>query len=92
MEFPKGYRLEEVGNGVRVLKKPGSYAIATFGSGVVSENIWHVAEADERYRQAIELRRKFGLGGDPESTSMFRGDVKAAREKYLLALETAYRK
>ena len=92
MKLPQGYRLEEVGNGVRVLKRPGSYALATFGSGVASENIRHVAEADERYRQARELRRKFGLEGDPESASMFAGDVKEAREKYLLALEAAYRK
>jgi hypothetical protein len=88
----EGYRLEEAGNGVRVLKRSGSYVLATFGRGVASEKIQHVAEADERYRQARELRTKFGLRGDAESALMFTGDVKEAREKYLLALEAAYRK
>jgi hypothetical protein len=55
------------------------------------ENIRHVAEADKRYLEAKELNSKFGLGGDPESAFMFAEDVREAREKYLLALETAYR-
>ena len=91
MDFPEGYKLEEVGNGVRVLKRPGGYTLATFGSGVNPKNIQRVAEADKRYLEAMELEGKFGLGGDPESGYMFEHDVREAREKYLLALEAAYR-
>ena len=91
MELPEGYRLEEVGKEARVLKRPGGYVLAAFGRGVNLENIRHVAEADKRYLEAKELNSKFGLGGDPESAFMFAEDVREAREKYLLALETAYR-
>ncbi len=91
MELPEGYRLEEVGSGVRVLKRPGGYVLAAFGSGVIPDNIRRVAEADKRYLEAKELDTKFGLGGDPESAYMFAQDVREAREKYLLALEAAYR-
>ena len=91
MELPEGYRLEEVGNEAWVLKRPGGYVLAAFGRGVNPENIRRVAEADKRYLEAKELDSKFGLGGDPESAFMFAEDVREAREKYLLALETAYR-
>ncbi len=91
MELPEGYRLEEVGNEAWVLKRPGGYVLAAFGGGVNPENIRRVAEADKRYLEAKELDSKFGLGGDPESAFMFAEDVREAREKYLLALETAYR-
>ncbi len=91
MELPEGYSLEEVGNGTRVLKRPGDYALAAFGSGVDPKNIRRVAEADKRYLEAKELDGRFGVGGDPESAFMFAQDVREAREKYLLALEAAYR-
>ena len=91
MELPEEYRLEEVGNGVRVLKRPGGYVLAAFGEGVQPENIRRVADADRRYLEAKELDSRFGLGGDPESAFMFAQDVREAREKYLLALEAAYR-
>ncbi len=91
MEFPEGYELEEVGNGVKVLKRPGGYSLATFGPGVNPENILRVAEADRRYLEAKELESKFGLGGDSESSFMFERDVREARVEYLLALEAAYR-
>ena len=80
-----------MGNDVRVLKRPGGYVLAAFGSGVSPENIRRVAEADKRYLEAKELDSKFGLGGDPESAFLFAEDVREAREKYLLALEAAYR-
>lgn len=91
MELPEGYKLGEVENDVRVLKRPGGYPLAAFGSGVNLENIRRVAEADKRYLEAKELDNEFGLGGDPESAFLFAEDVRAAREKYLLALEAAYR-
>jgi hypothetical protein len=91
VELPEGYKLGEVGNDVRVLKRPGGYVLAAFGSGVNPENIRRVAEADQRYLEAKELDSKFGLGGDPESAFLFAEDVREAREKYLLALEAAYR-
>ena len=91
MELPEGYRLEEVGGGVRVLKRPGGYVLAAFGSGVAPDNIRRVAEADKRYLEAKELDTKFGLGGDPESAFLFSEDVRVARQEYLLALEAAYR-
>ncbi len=91
MQLPEGYRLEEVGDGVRVLRRPGGYALAAFGSGVNPENIRRVAEADERYMEAKELDGRLGVGGDPESAVMSAQDAREAREKYLLALEAAYR-
>jgi hypothetical protein len=91
VELPEEYRLEEVGNGVRVLKRPSGYVLAAFGDGVRPENIRRVADADRRYLEAKELDSRFGLGGDPESAFMFAQDVREAREKYLLALEAAYR-
>lgn len=91
MKLPEGYRLEEVGSGVRVLRRPGGYALASFGSGVKSENIQRVAEADKRYLEAMDLDSKYRTGGDPESAFLFEQDVREAREKYLLALEAAYR-
>jgi hypothetical protein len=91
VEFPEGYRLEEAGYGVRVLKRPGGYALAAFGQGVNPENIRCVAEADKRYMEAKGLDGKFGVGGDPESAFMSALNVREAREKYLLALEAAYR-
>lgn len=91
MELPEGYKLGEVENDVRVLKRPGGYPLAAFGSGVNLENIRRVAEADKQYLEAKELDNEFGLGGDPESAFLFAEDVRAAREKYLLALEAAYR-
>lgn len=91
MKLPEGYRLEEVGSGVRVLRRPGGYALASFGSGVQSENIQRVAWADKRYLEAMDLDSKYGTGGDPESAFLFEQDVREAREKYLLALEAAYR-
>ena len=74
-----------------MLKRPNGYMLAAFGKGVNSGNIQQVAEADKKYLQAQELDGKFGLGGDPESAYMFAQDVREAREKYLLALEAAYR-
>ncbi len=91
MQLPEGYRLEEVGSGVRVLRRPGGYALASFGSGVKSENIRRVAEADKRYLEATESDGRLGVGGDPESALVSAQNVREAREKYLLALEAAYR-
>jgi hypothetical protein len=91
LRLPEGYRIEEVGDEVRVLKRPNGYMLAAFGRGVDSENIQLVAVADKRYLEAKELDGKFGLGGDPESAFMFSEDVRAARQEYLLALEAAYR-
>ena len=91
MQLPEGYRLEEVGDGVRVLKRPGGYALAAFGQGVNPENIRRVAEADKRYMEAKELDGRFGLGRDPESTALLERDVRETRVEYLLALEAAYR-
>jgi hypothetical protein len=91
LKLADGYRIEEVGGEVRVLKRPNGYMLAAFGRGVTSENIQQVAEADNKYLQAKELDGKFGVGGDPESAFMFSEDVRAARQEYLLALEAAYR-
>ena len=91
MQLPDRYKIEEVGDEVRVLKRPNGYMLAAFGRGVNSENIEHVAEADKRYLKAKELYGRFGLGGDPESAFMFSEDVRVARQEYLLALESAYR-
>ena len=91
MKLSEGYRIEEVGDEVRVLKRPNGYMLAAFGKGVDVENIKHVAEADAKYLQAKELDGRFGLGGDPETAFMFSEDVRAARQEYLLALEAAYR-
>ena len=91
MQLPGRYKIEEVGDEVRVLKRPNGYMLAAFGRGVTSENIQLVAVADKRYLEAKELDGKFGLGGDPESAFMFSEDVRAARQEYLLALEAAYR-
>ncbi len=91
MTLSEEYRIEELDDEVRVLKRPNGYMLAAFGKGVNIENIKHVAEADAKYLHAKELDGKFGLGGDPESAFMFSEDVRAARQKYLLALEAAYR-
>ena len=91
MNLLEGYRIEEVGDEVRVLKRPNGYMLAAFGRGVNSENIQRVAEADKNYLKAKVLDGKFGVGGDPESAFMFSEDVRAARQEYLLALEAAYR-
>jgi hypothetical protein len=91
LQLPDGYRIEEVGDEVRVLKRPNGYMLAAFGRGVNSENIQRVAEADKNYLKAKVLDGKFGVGGDPESAFMFSEDVRAARQEYLLALEAAYR-
>ena len=91
MRLPEGYRIEEVGDEVRALKRPNGYMLAAFGEGVTSENIQLVAVADKRYLEAKELDGKLGLGGDPESAFMFSEDVRVARQEYLLALEAAYR-
>ena len=91
MNLLEGYRIEEVGDEVRVLKRPNGYMLAAFGRGVTSANIQLVAVADKRYLEAKKLDGKFGLGGDPESAFMFSEDVRAARQEYLLALEAAYR-
>ncbi len=91
MELPQEYRLEEVGNGVRVLKRPGGYVLAAFGSGVIPDNIRRVAEADKKYLRAKKLESTFSFGGDPESAFITQQDVREARAGYLLALEAAYR-
>ncbi len=91
MQLPEGYRLEDVGYGVRVLKRPGGYALAAFGRGVNPENIRRVAETNKRYLEAKELDGRLGLGGDPESASILERGVREARVEYLLALEAAYR-
>ena len=90
MELPEGYSLEEVGGGVRLLKRPGGYMLTAFGSGVNPNDILRVAEADKRYLAAKKLQGKFGLGADPESDPLFEQDIRNAREEYLLALEAAY--
>ncbi len=90
MELPEGYSLEEVGGGVRLLKRPGGYMLAAFGSEVNPKDIWRVAEADKKYLAAKKLQGKFGFGVDPESDAMFAQDIRNAREEYLLALEAAY--
>jgi hypothetical protein len=91
VQLPERYRLEELGDGVRVLKRPGRYVLAAFGKGVNPENIRRVAEADKRYMEAKGSEAKFGVGRDPESAAMSAQDAREAREKYLLALEAAYR-
>jgi hypothetical protein len=91
LKLPEGYRIDEVGDEVRVLKRPNGYMLAAFGKGVNVENIKHVAKADAKYLQAKELDGKFRFGGDPESAFMFAEDVRAARQEYLLTLEAAYR-
>ena len=90
MELPEGYSLEEVGGGVRLLKRPGGYMLTAFGSEVNPKDIWRVAEADKRYLAAKKLQGKFGFGTDPESDHLFAQDIRNAREEYLLALEAAY--
>ena len=90
MELPEGYSLEEVGGGVRLLKRPGGYMLTAFGSEVNPKDIWRVAEADKRYLAAKKLQGKFGFGVDPESDPLFTQDIRNAREEYLLALEAAY--
>jgi hypothetical protein len=91
LRLPEGYRIEEVGDEVRALKRPNGYMLAAFGRGVNSENIQQVAVADKRFLKAKDLDGKFGLGGDPESAFMFSEDVRTARQEYLMALEAAYR-
>ncbi len=90
MQLPEGYSLEEVGGGVRSLKRPGGFMLAAFGSEVNLKDIWRVAEADKKYLAAKKLQGKFGFGADPESDPMFAQDIRNAREEYLLALEAAY--
>jgi len=90
VELPEGYSLEEVGGGAWLLKRPGGYRLAAFGSEVNPKDIWRVAEADKRYLATKKSQGKFGLGVDPESDLMFAQDVRNAREEYLLALEAAY--
>ena len=90
MELPRGYELEEVGQNL-LLKRPNGYVLAAFGEGVKPENIRRVAEADEKYLRAVELKDKFGLAADAETVIMFSEDVKEARTEFLLALEVAYR-
>ena len=90
MELPERYSLEEVGDGVRLLKRPGGYMLAAFGSEVNVKDIWRVAEADKKYLAAKKLQGKFGFGVDPESDHLFAQDIRNAREEYLLALEAAY--
>jgi hypothetical protein len=62
VELPEGYKLGEVENDVRVLKRPGGYPLAAFGSGVNLENIRRVAEADKRYLEAKELDNELAWG------------------------------
>jgi hypothetical protein len=90
MKLAEGYRLEEAGNEARVLKRPGGYVLATFGSSVRRKNIQRIAEADEKQVHATKAQSKFGLGGDPETTAMFKRAAREARAEYLQALETAY--
>ena len=90
MELPEGYSLEEVGDGVRLLKRPGGYMLTAFGSAVNLNDIWRVAEADKRYLAAKKLHGSSSFGADPESVAMFAQDIRNAREEYLLALEAAY--
>ena len=90
MELPEGYSLEEVGGGVRLLKRPGGYMLAAFGSEVNPQGICRVAEADKRYLEAKKLQGYLGFGMDPESDAIFTQDIRNAREEYLLALEAAY--
>ena len=91
MKLPKGYSLEEVGDGVRLLKRSGRHMLTAFGSEVNPQDILRVAEADKRYLAAKKLQGKFGFGADPESDHLFAQDIRNAREEYLLALEAAYR-
>ena len=91
MELPEGYTLEEVEKGVRVLKRSNGYVLCAFVNEVNPENIRSVAEADKVYLEAKKLDGRFRIGGDPESAFMFKRDAKEARERYLLALEAAYR-
>jgi hypothetical protein len=91
VELPGGYSLEEVGGGVRLLKRPNGYMLTAFGSEVNPKDIQRVAEADKRYLAVKNLQGKFGFGADPESDLMFAQDIRNAREEYLLALEAAYR-
>ncbi len=90
MELPEGYSLEEVGGGVRLLKRPNGYMLTAFGSEVNPKDIQRVAEADKRYLAAKKLQGKFGIGADPESDLKFAQYIRNAREEYLLALEAAY--
>ena len=88
--MPEGYGLETVGGNL-LLKRPNGYLIAAFGEGVRLASIQRVAEADERYRRAVELEERFGPRADPETVLMFAEDVKQTRSEFLLALEAAYR-
>ena len=90
MELSEEYTLEEVENGVRVLKKPGGYALAAFVNGVNPENLRRAAEAAKAYLGAKQSEGRFGIGGDPERAFMLGGDVTEARKRHLLALEAAY--
>ena len=89
MELPEGYSLEEVGAGVRLLKRPGGYMLTAFGSEMKPKDILRVAEADKRYLAAKKMQGRFGFGVDAESDPLFEQDIRNAREEYLLALEAA---
>ena len=90
MKLPEGYSLEEVGDGVRLLKRSGRHTLTALGSEVNPKDIWRVAEADKRYLQAKKTQDRFGFVADPDSDLLFAQDVKDARKEYLLALEAAY--
>lgn len=90
MELPEGYSLEEVGDGVRLLKRSGRHTLTAFGSEVNPMAIWRVAEADKGYLAAKKMQGNFGIGADPDSDLLFAQNVKDARKEYLLALEAAY--
>ncbi len=90
VKLPEGYRLEPAGSNL-LLKRPNGYLIAAFGEGVKLTSIRQVAEADERYRRAVELEERYGSGADPETVLLFAEEVKHTRSEFLLALEAAYR-
>ncbi len=90
LELPEGYGLEAVSKNL-LLKRPNGYVIAAFGEEVEFGSIRRVAEADERYMQAVQREEKFGSVADAESVLLFAEDVREARTEFLLALEAAYR-
>ena len=90
IELPTGYELEAAGTNL-LLKRPSGFLIAAFGVGVSEDNIWHVAEADERYLRAIQRQEEFGSAADSETVLMFAADVREARTEFLLTLEALYR-
>ena len=89
IEVPEGYELEAAGDTL-LLKRPNGFLISVFGAGVKPGSIRRVAEADQRYLEAVERQERFGSAADSETVLLFAEDVREARTEFLLALEAAY--